>query len=186
MIFFWVIGILLGIGMAIINWITLKKRREPKKCHDDFAFNHSTGITAAYAFLYFVLYGTLILLIEDDKHFSFFELAYRKHAYIYYLVELVYFTGFFFSASSVFFILKYDLNKCFLILVMAIQSLLYALNIVIIIDLRIANIAILVLGSLIQVSYGFYLWKTYYSDEDPIVPDENFKLNDVSELAQNV
>jgi len=69
---------------------------------------------------------------------------------------------------------------------MAILSLLYAINIVIIIDFRIANIANLVIGSLIQIGYGFYLWKTYYSDEDPIVPDENFKLNDVSELAQNV
>jgi hypothetical protein len=181
----WIIGIIIGIGVALINWITLKKR-EPKKCHDDLAFNHSTGITVAYAFLYFVMYGTLILLIEDDEDFSFFELAYRKHAYIYYIVELVYFTGFFFSASSVYFVLKYDLKKYILILIMTVQSLLYGINIVIILDFRIAVIAILVIGSLTEIGYGFYLWKTYYSDEEPIVPDETIKLNDFSEPTQNV
>ena len=69
---------------------------------------------------------------------------------------------------------------------MIVQSLLYSINIVIIIDFRIALIAILMIGSLGQIGYGFYLWKTYYSDEDPIVPDETIKLNDGSELAQNV
>ena len=185
MIIIWMMGIIVGIGVAIMNWITLKKKKEPKKCHDDLAFNHSTGITAVYAFLYFVMYGTLILLIEDDNDFSFFELAYRKHAYIYFLVELVYFTGFFFSTSSVFFILKYDLEKIFLILIIAVQSLLYCINIVIILDFKIYFILILVIASLIEIGYGFYLWKKYYSDEDPIVSDENFRLNDI-QLTQNV
>jgi len=184
-IIIWVIGIILGICLALVNWITLKKK-DLKKCHDDLAFNHSTGITTAYACLYFILYGTFILLIKDDENFSLFELAYRKHAYIYYLVELVYFTGFFFSVTSVFFVLKNDLKKLFLILIMIVQSLLYSINIVIIIDFRIALIAILIIGSLGQIGYGFYLWKAYYSDEDPIVPDETIKLNDGSELAQNV
>ncbi len=184
-IIIWIFAIFIGIGVALINWLTLKKKK-PKECHDDLAFNHSTGITAIYAFLYFVMYGTLILLFEDDENFTFFEIAYRKHAYIYYIVELLYFAGFFFSTSTVFFILKYDLKKYILILMMIVQSLLYAINIAIILDFRIAFISILVLGSFAEIGYGLYLWKTYYSDEDPTIPDKTFKLDNSSELTQNV
>ena len=69
---------------------------------------------------------------------------------------------------------------------MIVHSLLYAINISIILDFRIAFISILVLGSFAEIGYGLYLWKTYYSDEDPTIPDKTFKLDNSSELTQNV
>ena len=166
-----------------MNWRFLKIKK-PESCHDDVAFNHSSGITSSYAFLYFAIYGTLILFIKDDEDFDFFELAYRKHAWIYYFVELIYFTGFFLSTSSVFFILKHDLNKYILISLIAMQSLLYAINLVIILDFKTSYILILVFVSLIEIGIGFFYWKNYYSDKEPIIIREEFKTTGLTNLNQ--
>lgn len=185
MIVIWIIGIAIGIAIPIMNWKIIE-RQEPKTKHDDFAFNHSTGVSGSYAFLYFVLYGTLILFIEDDENFSFFELAYRKHAWIYYIIELIYFTGFFFSSSSVFFILKYDLNKFILIIIMIVQGFLYTINIVIIIDFRDLYIIILVTASLIEIGFGLYIWKKYYSNvDDPLISENENKKTELMSNSDN-
>ena len=183
LIIIWIVGITIGIGLAILNWGFLKFKK-PESCHDDIAFNHSSGITSSYAFLYFAMYGTLILFIKDDEDFDFFELAYRKHAWIYYFVELIYFTGFFLSTSSVFFILKHDLNKYILISLIAMQSLLYAINLVIILDFKTSYILILVFVSLIEIGIGFFYWKNYYSDKEPIIIREEFKTTGLTNLNQ--
>ena len=184
MIIVWIFAILIGIGVALLNWRIIDKQ-SPKTKHDDFAFNHSTGVTGSYSFLYFALYGTLILFIEDDEDFSFFELAYRKHAWIYYIIELIYFTGFFFSTSSVFFILKYDFNKLILIPIIIVQSFLYVINVVIILDFSTSFIIILVTASLIEIGFGLYIWKNYYSDVEPIIPLKSENENQKTGLINN-
>ena len=172
MIVVWIFACLLGFGIAIANYFFIKKNA--KISHDDYAFNHSSGLTGGYALLYFFMYGFLILKIEDDDDFL-FVLAYRKHAWIYYFVELIYFSGLFLSTSTEFFILKYDLNKLILIPIVIAQSALYALNIAIIIEFKTIYIIIIVIISLIDIGSGLYIWKKFYSDEDTPIENENSK-----------
>ena len=174
MLIVWIIGSVLGLGIALVNYTQLHKNA--KTSHDDYAFNHASGLIGCYAFLYFVMYGTLILLIEDDEDFDFFELAYRKHAWIYYFVELIYFSGLFLSTCAEYFILKHDLNKIILAFLIIVQSLLYTLNIVIILDFKVIFIVILAIVSLAEISYGLFLFIKYYSDNDPEEISNTFKL----------
>lgn len=182
MILLWILGIGIGIGIAFLNWKILKQKN-PKITHNDTAFSHSVGMTSLYSFLYFVMYGTLIYFFEDDEDFRYFEIAYRKHAWKYYIIELIYFTGFFFSTSVVFFILKYDLNKVILIFLMIAQSSLYAINNIIIFDFRNLFILILVITSIFEIGYGYYIWKKYYSDENSLLPE--IENNMKTELINN-
>lgn len=175
LIIIYIFAFIIGIGIMIINFIILRKNA--KESHDDYAFNHASGLIGVYGLFYFFTYGTLILLFKDDEDFSFFELAYRKRAWIYYFVELIYFAGLFLSSCTEFFILKYNLNKNILIAIVIFQSLLYAFNLVIILDFKILYIIFIIVVSLIQIGYGIYIWKNKYSDKEVIIPiREEFKL----------
>ena len=100
MIVMWIIGAATAIGIGLLNYRFLKLNS--KITHYHYAFNHSTGLISFYAFLYFALLVTLILLVEDREFdeddeimFGTFELKYRQRAWAYFLIELVYFSGFF-------------------------------------------------------------------------------------------
>lgn len=179
MILVWIIGSIIAIGIILVNIFYLKKNG--KNSHDDYAFNHSSGLIGCYAMFYFAMYGFLILFIEDDEDFSFMELAYRKHAWIYYFIELIYFSGLFLSSCTEFFILKYNLNKIILIIIIIAQILLYVLNIVIILDFKVMYIITILIISLIEIGFGVFIWKKYYSDVDPPLPENDNK----SELITN-
>ena len=173
MIVLWIIGGLSGIGIAILNFVLTK--RNAKITHDDYAFNHTSGLIGCYGLLYFFAICILIHLIEDeddksDKEssiFGYFEFKYRQRAWIYFLVEIVHFSGFFLSTMGIYYILKHDLPKCFLVILMVTQSVSYAFNISYLFDFQMAYIIIIVVLGIINIIIGCYLWIKYKSDAEP-------------------
>lgn len=173
MLLIWIIGSIVAIAIILLNYFLMKKKA--KISHDDYAFNHSSGLIGCYSMFYFAMYGFLILFIEDDEDFSFFELAYRKHAWIYYFIELIYFSGLFLSSCTEFFIIKYDLNKIILIFIIIAQTVAYVMNIAIIIEFKAMYLITILIISLIEIGYGVFIWKNYYSDVDPPLPENENK-----------
>ena len=172
MIVMWIIGAATAIGLGLLNYRFLKLNS--KITHDHYAFNHSTGLISFYAFLYFALLGTLILLVEDrefdeddETMFGFFELKYRQRAWAYFLIELVHFSGFFLSTIGEYYVLKHDLSKMLLIYIMVAQMVTYSFNLCFLVDFKAAYITIILLFGIINIVLGILLWIKYYSDAEP-------------------
>jgi hypothetical protein len=192
----WILYICLGIAIALLNIIVIKKNA--KISHDDYSFNNSSGITGCYSFLYFSIYGAIILYAGVNRNFrpiidnfgSEYVGDYIKNAWIYYCTYLVYFSGFFFCTSTQYFIFKYDLNKIILIFLTIIQIVLLPLNSMIINELNSKHIIIILSFSLFEIVLGCYFWKKYYSDLDLPKPedqtDKKAELNNISENIEQI
>ena len=172
MIILWIFGALTGIGVGSLNYKYL--RQNSKITHDHYAFNHSTGLISFYAFLYFALLGTIIMLVEDQDFdeedseiFGFFELKYRQRAWAYFLTEVVHFSGLFLSTIGEYYVLKHDLTKMLLIYFMIAQMVTYTFNLCYLVDFKVAYVVIILLFDIINIVLGIFLWIKYYSDAEP-------------------
>lgn len=181
MILIWILGAISGIGVGILNFVYIK--RKAKKSYNDYAFNHSTGLISAYSFLYFVVLGTLILLVEDSdpKEDSFLDIPfkYREHAWAYYLIELVYFSGLFLSTMGEYFAIKNDLPALIYIYFMLEQMMAYSFNLAILLDFKTAYILVIIIFSLVNILSGIYIWSKYNSVE-------SFESPELAEKAEEL
>ena len=189
----WILDICLGIIIVLLNIIVIKKNA--KISHDDYSFNNSSGITGCYSFLYFVMYGSIILFVEVHYDYcpiinnfgSIYFGDYIEDAWKYYCTYLVYFTGFFFCSSTQYFIFKYNLNKIILIFLSIIQSVLYVLNSILILELNSLYIIIILSFSLFEIVLGYYFWKKYYSDLDlPKPEDQTDNKTELINSSENI
>ena len=183
MIIIWIFSVLSGIGIGLLNYRFLKLKA--KITHDDYSFNHAAGIISLYAFLYFVLIGSLIMFIEDEEEDSldFFELKYRQRAWIYFLVECVQFSGLFLSTMGEYYVLKHDLSKYILIYFMVGQMLPFPFNLSYLLEFKTGYIVIIIIFGIANSALGTYLWMKYKSDTGPIIVEN--KTNELVTATSN-
>ena len=157
----------------------LKCKNWAKESHDDFAFNHASGIIGGYAFFYFIIFGALSLVVPDGEKFLGHEFYYESNAFSILAIESFYMIGVLFSVTNTFFLIKYEPSNSLIlgILNIAQQTYLYTINILFILDFNSFYIANLVIFSAFNIATGLYMWKTYYKDEVPENDSNNSNIN---------
>ena len=156
-----------------------------KVTHDHYAFNHATGLISVYAFLYFIAIDSLVMFIEDEEEalLDFLELKYRQRAWIYFLVEIVQFSGLFLSTMGEYYVLKHDLSKYILIYFMVGQMLPFPFNLSYLLEFKTGYIVIIIIFGIANSALGTYLWMKYKSDTGPIIVEN--KTNELVTATSN-
>ena len=72
------------------------------KENDEYAFNWALGLNGGYAFFSYLLIGFLMFILKEDYLFENkkdvpFSFTFHKNAFIYYIMELILFSGNFFN-----------------------------------------------------------------------------------------
>ena len=144
-----IIGGIIGLGVFILDYGLLKCKNWAKESHDDFAFNHASGIIGGYAFFYFIIFGALSLVVPDGEKILDHKFYYESNAFSILAIESFYMIGVLFSVTNTFFLIKYEPSNSHIlgILNIAQQTYLYTINILFILDFNSFYIANLVIFS---------------------------------------
>lgn len=181
MLFLWLMGGASAFGIVLFNYYCILKNFA-KITHDDFAFNNATNSITIYGFLYFTGIGLLIIFVGDSEptENGFSEFKYIGRAWIYLLIEIVHLTGFFFTTIGQYYIIKYDLSKWYLAILMITQIISYTFNLSYIFDFQILYVVIILVLGIINLSLGIHLWVKFRPCAEP-----NDERNSVSEDEQS-
>lgn len=187
----WIVGffvIITGFVSGFMNYYMIKKNLEENP--EALSFVSSLGSTGGYAFYYFLFYGFLLkyfLPIYDDEDNKKYDLPFIitlfEYPFAVYVIELVLYLGHFFNILSETIILKYNLSKFYIVLLIIFQTVLFPLHMTYVFSYIIVLIIAIILLSLIEIIFGILLYIKYErnkTDEKEIASIPETALNDIN------
>lgn len=196
--FFFVPVVILGLVTSIFNYFFIKDKVTKEYIP---SFIYSLGITAGYAFLYYIFYGILIVMLEgiyDNEKIHIKRIGFIKkenlpsivtlyeYPFACYLIDLILYLGHFFNNFALTIILKYELSKYYIIILIIFQTVLYPLHMTYIFNYVLILIIVVILLSIIEIIFGIMIYRKYEKDKiDEKDINENTsisgtKLNDIN------
>ena len=120
-------------------------------------------------------------LFEDEKDVP-FSFTFYKNAFIYYIGELFLYSGNFFNIFAECIIIKYNLSKFYIILLILFQMILYPFHMIYLFNFKIIFVVIIIVLSIIEIFVGIIIYKKYYKRNSLISEfDENKHNTQISQ-----
>jgi hypothetical protein len=174
------IAIFLGLISGLVYYFIIKKSlKENSKI---ISFIYSLGITGGYASCFYIVYGIflkyLLPLYKDSDNLSFIITLF-EYPFVVYVIDLVLYLGHFFNIFTITIILKYNLNKIYIILLIIFQSVLYPLHLAYVSSYIIGLIIVIILMSIIEIILGIIIYIKYGRNkiDENEIDSNTFKLN---------
>ena len=176
--------IVLNIGLisGIVYYFIIKKSLNNNP--QTLSFINSLGITSGYAFYFYIYYGVFLFLLKNimnkvDLPFK-IQITLFEYPFVVYVIDLLLYVGHFFNILSETIILKYNLPKFYIILLIIFQSVLFPLHLAYTFAYFIELIIVIILISIIEIIFGIILDIKY----EKAITDEKEKTS-ISETALN-
>ena len=133
---------------------------------------------------YFIIKKSLIFLkyllplYKDSDNLSFIITLF-EYPFVVYVIDLVLYLGHFFNIFTITIILKYNLNKIYIILLIIFQSVLYPLHLAYVSSYIIGLIIVIILMSIIEIILGIIIYIKYGRNkiDENEIDSNTFKLN---------
>ena len=172
-----------------------------KEDQNALSFLFSLGINSGYAFYFYIFSGIILkafqiviideenedknkrgIIYEDDLPFI---ITLYKYPFTCFVIDLILYLGHFFNIFSETIILKYNLPKCYeIILLIIFQSILFPLHMIYLFYYSIGIIIVIILFSIIEILYGILIYLKYEKNANEISINSEIQLKDNNQNNQ--
>lgn len=125
----------------------------------------------------------LPIYVDEDKYDLPFLITLFEYPFAVYVIDLVLYLGHFFNILSETIILKYNLSKFYIVLLIIFQTVLFPLHLTYVFSYIIELIIAIILMSIIEIIFGVILYIKYErnkTDEKEIASMPETALNDIN------